>query len=410
MDGINEVDNKVLIIHGNSGEYLSINNAAKNLDVNIFLAKSVSIALSLMTHHCFALIILDVTGADIDTVLSIRKYNNNSDTHIINIAASIDEDLLTRGHDLGIIDYLIKPVNLQLLLFKISVFFELDKCEQKSYKQKLARQDVNEELLGYNYNLESKVEEQINEIVLAKEMAEKANRSKSEFLANMSHEFRTPLHGVLSIASIGKAKIEKSSREKLYEYFCVIEESGQRLKGLIDNLLDLSKMDSGKCEFDFGLNSLNSIIAESINGFTNELEKLDVSINFQRLQQNDCIECDRLRFGQVIDNICKNAIKVSNKGDEIDVTMANEKISDGTDWLSITIADQGVGIEIDELDRIFEKFTLNSKHDTGKVGSGLGLAICSEIVRSHGGSIRAANRNDGGAVFTIKLPYKRQYM
>lgn len=241
----------------------------------------------------------------------------------------------------------------------------------------------------------------------AKDMAESANRAKSEFLANMSHELRTPMHAILSFAELGESKTGTAPPEKIVHYFERILQSGKRLLAILNDLLDLSRLEAGKMQYHMKPQDLLHCVQEAAD----ELQPLCVakhlSLQIVPSTVNTVLAFDGLRISQVVRNLLGNAIKFTLEGGAIEVSFAAGQLpSDKTvDVLQLTVRDQGIGIPENELEAIFDKFIQSSKTQTGAGGAGLGLAICREIVRGHGGEIIARNNAEGGASLIVYLPY-----
>lgn len=236
----------------------------------------------------------------------------------------------------------------------------------------------------------------------AQEEAEKANRMKSEFLANMSHELRTPMHAIISFSRHGMERIDRWDKDKQVENLDRINQSGHRLSGMLNDLLDLTKLEAGSAEYDFR----NADVASIINAAASEIEILaknkKLSLDLPGTMNGAAkAECDRGKIHQVIVNLMSNAIKFSPEGKHVSVECCQD-VDAGA--LRITVIDEGVGIPEDELDAVFDKFIQSSKTKTGAGGTGLGLAICKEIVQGHGGKIWAENNTTGGAAFHVALP------
>lgn len=232
---------------------------------------------------------------------------------------------------------------------------------------------------------------------VAKEEAEKANQAKSEFLANMSHELRTPLHGVMSFAQFGESKALSGEREEIRRFFAKIEECGDRLMGLLDDLLDLSKLEAGQTTFHFVPTNIGEVVTQALDECTTSAYERHLHVQHEPYPVMAVADGDRLL--QVLRNLLGNAIRYTPTGGEMHVS-----IEDVEGDVEVRIRDSGPGIPADEVERIFEKFEQSSKTKTAAGGRGLGLAICREIVSAHGGSIWADNHEEGGAIVAFRVP------
>ena len=273
------------------------------------------------------------------------------------------------------------------------------------FVEDITRRKWAEDLLRRNKkHLEDIVERRTRELVKAKDKAEDANKAKTEFLANMSHEIRTPLHGILSFAQFGIDKIDTAKQEKLLNYFSKIHQSGERLLNLMNNLLDLSKLEAGHATYDLESSNIYLLAESCAADFYASAKQRNLTINVVEPAQPIVLECDRTKISQVLRNLLSNAIKFTDEGETIHVLIDTGLAQQ--EEVKLSVVNKGVGIPGNELDAIFDKFVQSRKTRTGAGGTGLGLAICKEIINDHGGNIWAESEEDGLTRFSIILPYK----
>jgi signal transduction histidine kinase len=292
------------------------------------------------------------------------------------------EDLVALVYNAGADDYITKPVQWRCLLHRIHYHLR---------QQRLIRQ----------------LQEQAGELELARTAAEAATHAKSEFLANMSHELHTPMHGILSYARFGLKRIDSAPRSKLKEFFLEIEDSGSRLYNLLNDLLELARLEAGKVDYE--LRERN--IVDEVETVVDELSHLagDKRIGLIKDVPDFPVlaNIDRLRIGRVLRTIVCNAIKFSNAEGEIRITVHDDSSAKGTingKKVEVAIYDQGMGIPKEEINQVFDKFMHNSMTRGKSYGTAMGLSICKQIIEDHQGEIRARRNPGGGAIFSFVLP------
>lgn len=264
------------------------------------------------------------------------------------------------------------------------------------------QKQLDEELRLHRDQLQHLVEERTAELSLAKDAAEAASRAKSEFLNNMSHELRTPMHAILSFADLGTKRLRDGDTVKVLAYIGKIDQSAHRLLRLVNDLLDLSKMESGRMSYEMSTHDVVSVL----HGVLAELESVaaqkQIALVCEASDTEMVAMVDPTRIEQLLRNLLANAIKFSRDGSAVHVHLHRAPRTDSS--IILEVRDHGPGVPPEELEVVFDKFIQSSRTRSGAGGTGLGLAICREIVHAHGGTIVAANAPDGGAVFTVRLP------
>jgi len=266
-------------------------------------------------------------------------------------------------------------------------------------------------------NLQDLVDEQIKDIRLARDAAENANKAKSEFLANMSHELRTPMHAIISFTHLSLKQFQTTplalkQTDKLHKFLSNIESSSQRLLLLLNDLLDLSKLESGKEEFDLKNHDLYQLSQQIAEEFSAKIEEKQLDFILKKPTAPTLVLCDKNKILQVLSNLISNAIKFSPENKKILISIEDAAVILGkratdtkkTNGLLLSIIDQGLGIPDNELTSVFDKFIQSSKTKCGAGGTGLGLSISQEIILAHKGKIWAEHNPEGGAVFKLFLP------
>lgn len=229
------------------------------------------------------------------------------------------------------------------------------------------------------------------------------DKLKTEFFANISHELRTPLNVILGVQQMFKFVLEDISFnniEKVERYLNMIQQNSFRLIRLVNNLIDITKMDTGFFEIDLQNCNIISIIEDITLSVGDYIEFKNVELVFDTDVEEKIIACDPDKIERIMLNLLSNAVKFTESGGNINVN-----IQDGEDSITISVKDNGVGIPEDKLDEIFEKFKqVDKSFKRGHEGSGIGLSLVKSLVQMHKGSIYAESKYGKGSKFVIELP------
>jgi len=228
---------------------------------------------------------------------------------------------------------------------------------------------------------------------------ETASRHKSEFLANMSHELRTPLNAIIGFSQVLRERMFGEVNEKQAEYLDDIRSSGNHLLSLINDVLDLSKVEAGQVELEVAPFSLRDALESGVVMVRERATRDGVQVALSADPQVDVVEGDERRIRQVIFNLLSNAVKFTPTGGRVDVASARR---DGE--VRVSVVDTGPGIAPEDLERVFEEFQQTELGAAQREGTGLGLALSRKLIDLHGGRIWAQSEVGKGSTFVFTLP------
>jgi len=249
----------------------------------------------------------------------------------------------------------------------------------------------------------TETEEVVGAILLLQDVTKlkELDNLKSEFVATASHELRTPLTGMAMSLNLLVETTEDKLSESESELLDTAVEDVERLRGLVNDLLDLSKIESGKLELDFVDVGVNFLLDKAVSALNIQAEQNKVALVMQPLSQDTKINVDANKIIWVLTNLIANALRYSDPKGEIKIGAVSRNT-----WVEIFVADRGVGIPTEYQSKIFDKFVqVETEKDVG--GSGLGLAICQEMVQAHGGRIWVDSTVGEGSTFTFTVPKSR---
>ena len=256
----------------------------------------------------------------------------------------------------------------------------------------------NLEFICFFHNISDAIERE-RQLKRTKEEAEAASDAKSIFLAEMSHELRTPLHSILSYTELCEMDLSTLSEEKLAESFRIIRKNGHILLGMIDNVLDLAKMESGAMDYTFMVCDLVPLVNGVVDEMTGLFESKNISVEVKIDVPEFYAEIDNFRIKQVLRNLLGNSVKFSPSDTKVTLSLAMV-----SNRVQLKVEDEGPGIPQDEINTVFDHFQQSSVTKGKNVGTGLGLSICHEIVTEHNGEIEVRNRPEGGLLCQVTLP------
>ena len=387
----------VLIVDDNPSKLIALEAALEGMDIEIVTAVSGTEALRKLLAQDFAVVLLDVNMPIMDgfeTAAMIRRRPVSEYLPIIFITAEVlaDEARL-KGYEIGAVDYILSPVLPQILRAKVATFADLYRLRERSYR-------YGEELLRKNEEIERQ-----------NLMLEQASRMKSEFLANMSHELRTPLNAIIGFSELLKDGVIGELTEEQQEHTTLIFDSGQHLLALINDILDLSKIEAGKLALEPAEFSLPSLLGNSLTMLREKAGKHRIQLALEIEPGLESISGDERKLKQVLYNLLSNAVKFTDDGGRVSVTARRSHRAIGKDarceTVEIAVEDSGIGIAAADVAKLFNPFVqLDASLARRYEGTGLGLVMVKRLVELHGGGVEVTSEVGKGSRFSFWLPLK----
>lgn len=365
----------ILIVDDTPENIISLKSVLEKHGFEVDSAASGQEALKKVLKKSYVLIILDVQMPEMDgfeVAEVISGYSKAKETAIIFLsAANTDFRFIAKGYSAGGLDYITKPVDINILLLKIKTFYRI-------YEQSRKLNDIQENLL-----------EEI-------EFRKAAERKKDEFISIASHELKTPLTSVKGYIQLLERGIKKGDTTLINSHLSKAQVQLEKLNGLIADLLDISKIDSGKLKFNkahFDVNQLLDNIIEVM---------LESHPEFKIVREGTAaceVFADEMRIEQVIVNFLTNAIKYSPGTQEITL-----KVSTDNGLFYLAVKDQGIGMKAEQAKSVFDKFYRVEETSQRFQGLGIGLYISAEIIKRHGGEVGVDSIYEKGSEFYFSMP------
>ena len=370
-------------------------------------ANSGNDALKILLHdQDFAMILIDVQMPEMDgfeTVELIREIETLKYVPIIFLTASMDNSAqIFKGYEAGAVDYMIKPLVPEILKAKVAVFVDLYKKNHELLVQREEMITLYGDVTAQK-RISAELSEAKSKAETATQIAENAVKAKQQFLSNMSHEIRTPMNAIMGFTQV-LSKTDLTEKQK--EYLHAIKVSGDNLIVLINDILDLAKVDAGKMTFEQLPLKIGTSLSAMLHLFETKIQEknLDLVIEYDSTIP-EVLLGDHVRLRQIILNLVSNAVKFTSKGK---ITVRTQLISEDDERVVIefTVADTGIGIAENIISTIFENFQQASNSNTRLFGgTGLGLAIAKQLVERQNGKIRVKSKIGEGSIFSFTLPF-----
>ena len=364
-------------------------------EFEVFTANSGIEGLNFMQENTIQVVLTDqrmpgMTGVDF---LSMVKARYPDATRLLFTGYADLESVIRAINEGSVYRYLVKPWNPDELLVTV-------REANERYELIAARRQLMNELQRINAELEERVRQRTAELAQANEQLQELNRLKDDFIAITSHDLRSPLTAILGAAELLQDMAWKDNdiRDGL---LTMIEDAGRRMLELVNNLLELARLEAGGAELHTSSVSLSHLLNECIATLAPVARGKGIGCALDIGADVPNIQADNARLYQGFNNLLGNALKFTDAGGQIKVVVRRK----GPDWVTVSVADTGRGIAPDDLPKLFSRFKqTRTKATRGEQGTGLGLSIVRQLVQMHRGEVDVSSVLGEGATFTVRLP------
>lgn len=391
---LRNIQAKLLIVDDLPENLLALEALIKREDRIVYKALSADEALSLLLQHEFALAILDVqmpgmNGFELAELMRGTEKTRNIPIVFVS-AAGRELNYAFKGYESGAVDFLHKPLDIYAVKSKVNVFVDL-------YRQSKAMQ---EQVLALEHSRREQ-ETLLKQLQNTQLELEQAVRMRDDFMSIVAHEVRTPLNGLILETQLRKMHLARDNAAAftLDKMHAMVDRDERQIKSLIrliEDMLDVSRIRTGKLSIRPTCFDLSALVRELLQNFSRQIDAAETSVTFDA-EQPVIGNWDEFRIEQVMSNLLTNALRYGAKG-PISVKVYSEE-----GRALVDVQDQGIGISEENQERIFQQFErVSAKHAVA--GLGLGLFISEQIVTAHGGTITVQSRIGEGALFRVCLP------